>query len=395
MKKPDCSQNKAPHSINRRQFMGIAAAVGVSAMVPFPSFAKTGSDNIFIWVSLRGAMDGLNVVVPHADPDYFNLRPNIGLKPEQLLKLDDFFGLHPSLKQCHQWYESNELSFVHACSTAYRERSHFDGQKILENGTSDPFNTVGWINRLLTLSSEKYDGIAIDSGLPLIMQGESTVASWYPNRLKTRDKQTELLEELFQSDQMLSSNFESVMKIDQLVGDQGVGKQFKSLMGKTGDILSADNGPNIAALELGGWDTHANQGNVNGRLSNQLKTLDVGLAALKASLGDRWKKTVIIAASEFGRTAKENGTKGTDHGTGNVMFVAGGTLPSLKGAGGKVIANWPGLSQSQLYEGRDLSPTTDMRSVIKGVLNQHLSIELKQLNAIFPDSADIRPMNLV
>ncbi|MEZ9312917.1 DUF1501 domain-containing protein [Vibrio sp. 10N.286.49.F3] len=395
MKKSDCSQNKAPHSINRRQFMGITAAVGVSAMLPFPSFAKTGSDNIFIWVSLRGAMDGLNVVVPHADPDYSNLRPNIGLKPEQLVKLDDFFGLHPSLKQCHQWYESNELSFVHACSTAYRERSHFDGQKILENGTSDPFNTVGWINRLLTLSSEKYDGIAIDSGLPLIMQGESTVASWYPNRLKTRDKQTELLEELFQSDQMLSSNFESVMKIDQLVGDQGVGKQFKSLMGKTGDILSADNGPNIAALELGGWDTHANQGNVNGRLSNQLKTLDVGLAALKASLGDRWQKTVIIAASEFGRTAKENGTKGTDHGTGNVMFVAGGALPSLKGAGGKVITNWPGLSQSQLYEGRDLSPTTDMRSVIKGVLNRHLSIEVKQLNAIFPDSADIRPMNLV
>ncbi|CDT23996.1 DUF1501 domain-containing protein [Vibrio coralliirubri] len=395
MKMPDCSQNKAPHSINRRQFMGIAAAVGVSAMVPFPSFAKTGSDNIFIWVSLRGAMDGINVVVPHADPDYSNLRPNIGLKPEQLLKLDDFFGLHPSLKQCHQWYESSELSFVHACSTAYRERSHFDGQKILENGTSDPFNTVGWINRLLTLSSEKYDGIAIDSGLPLIMQGKSTVASWYPNRLKTRDKQTELLEELFQSDQMLSSNFESVMKIDQLVGDQGVGKQFKSLMGKTGDILSADNGPNIAALELGGWDTHANQGNVNGRLSNQLKTLDVGLAALKASLGDRWQKTVIIAASEFGRTAKENGTKGTDHGTGNVMFVAGGALPSLKGVGGKVIANWPGLSQSQLYEGRDLSPTTDMRSVIKGVLNQHLSVEVKQLNTIFPDSADIRPMNLV
>ncbi|MCK8074621.1 DUF1501 domain-containing protein [Vibrio sp. 1CM2L] len=395
MKKSDCSQNKAPHSINRRQFMGIAAAVGVSAMVPFPSFAKTGSDNIFIWVSLRGAMDGLNVVVPHADSDYSNLRPNIGLKPEQLLKLDDFFGLHPSLKQCHQWYESNELSFVHACSTAYRERSHFDGQKILENGTSDPFNTVGWINRLLTLSSEKYDGIAIDSGLPLIMQGESTVASWYPNRLKTRDKQTELLEELFQSDQMLSSNIESVMKIDQFVGDQGVGKQFKSLMGKTGDILSADNGPNIAALELGGWDTHANQGNVNGRLSNQLKTLDVGLTALKASLGDRWQKTVIIAASEFGRTAKENGTKGTDHGTGNVMFVAGGALPSLKGAGGKVIANWPGLSQSQLYEGRDLNPTIDMRSVIKGVLYQHLSVEVKQLNTIFPDSADIRPMNLV
>jgi uncharacterized protein (DUF1501 family) len=385
--------NHGLQSINRRQFMGIAAAVGVSAMLPFPSFAKTRSDNIFIWISLRGAMDGLNVVVPYADPDYAGLRPNIGLKPNQLLKLDSFFGLHPSLKQCHQWYENKELSFVHACSSAYRERSHFDGQKILENGTSDPFNTEGWLNRLLSLSSEKYDGIAIDSGLPLIMQGESTVASWYPNRLKTRDKQTELLEELFQSDQMLSANFESVMKIDALVGDQGVGKQFKSLMGKTGDILSADNGPNIAALELGGWDTHANQGSVNGRLSNQLKTLDAGLAALKDSLGSRWSNTVVIAASEFGRTAKENGTKGTDHGTGNIMLVAGGAMAnkvskmSSSGAsGGRVIANWPGLSQQNLYQGRDLKPTIDMRGVIKGVLNQHLSINNEQLEEIFPNS---------
>ncbi|UPR37334.1 DUF1501 domain-containing protein [Vibrio cyclitrophicus] len=400
-------QSNEPHnhglqSINRRQFMGMAAAVGVSAMLPFPSFAKTLSDNIFVWISLRGAMDGLNVVVPHADPDYADLRPNIGLKTKQLRKLDSFFGLHPSLKNCHQWYENKELSFVHACSTAYRERSHFDGQKILENGTSDPFNTEGWLNRLLSLSSEQYDGIAIDSGLPLIMQGESTVASWYPNRLKTRDKQTELLEELFQSDQMLSANFESVMKIDELVGDQGVGKQFKSLMSKTGDILSAENGPNIAALELGGWDTHANQGSVNGRLSNQLKTLDAGLAALKESLRSRWNNTVIIAASEFGRTAKENGTKGTDHGTGNVMLVAGGAMVNKASnmlssgeSGGQVIANWPGLSQSQLYEGRDLNPTTDMRSVIKGVLNQHLSIEEKQLNTIFPDSEMVKPLQMI
>ncbi|MFI3277091.1 DUF1501 domain-containing protein [Vibrio sp.] len=412
MKKTNGSQHmKSPsdepydhslQSMNRRQFIGMAAAVGVSAMLPFPSFAKTRSDNIFVWISLRGAMDGLNVVVPHADPDYADLRPNIGLKPNQLLKLDSFFWLHPSLKSCHQWYENKELSFVHACSTAYRERSHFDGQKILENGTSDPFNTEGWLNRLLTMSSEQYDGIAIDSGLPLIMQGESTVASWYPNRLKTRDKQTELLEELFQSDQMLSSNFESVMKIDELVGDQGVGKQFKSLMSKTGDILSAENGPNIAALELGGWDTHANQGSVNGRLSNQLKTLDAGLAALKESLGSRWNNTVIIAANEFGRTAKENGTKGTDHGTGNVMLVAGGAMAnkasnisSSSASGGQVIANWPGLSQENLYQGRDLKPTTDMRGVIKGVLNQHLSIEEKQLDTIFPDSEMVKPLEII
>ena len=154
------------------------------------------------------------------------------------------------------------------------------------------------MNRLLALSDLQNHGIAIDSGLPLIMQGESKVASWFPNKLKTRDKQTELLAEMFQSDEMLSSNFDSVMKVDELVGDETVGKQFKALMSKTGDILSANDAPNIAALELGGWDTHANQGAEKGRLANQLKALDSGLAALRASLGKNWDKTVILVASE-------------------------------------------------------------------------------------------------
>lgn len=291
--------------------------------------------------------------------------------------------------QCHRWFKEKQFSVVHACSTPYRSRSHFDGQKVLENGTSDPFHTDGWLNRLLATGNVKNEGIAIDSGLPLIMQGETKVASWFPNKLKTRDKQTELLAEMFQSDEMLSSNFDSVMKVDELVGDETVGKQFKSLMSKTGEILSANDAPNIAALELGGWDTHANQGAEKGRLANQLKALDSGLAALRASLGKNWDRSVIMIASEFGRTAAENGTKGTDHGTGNAMFIAGGAMK-----GGKVYTRWPGLSNNQLYQQRDLMPTTDIRAVIRSVLADHLSINKEQLDEVFPDSDDLQPFIL-
>ncbi|MGY3689741.1 DUF1501 domain-containing protein [Vibrio coralliilyticus] len=371
--------------LNRRRFLQSAAALSISSLLPMPVFAKTNSDNLFVWICLRGAMDGLNVVVPHGDKSYASLRPSIGLKPEQSLNLTSYFGLHPSLKQCHLWFKEREISFVHACATPYRERSHFDGQKILENGTLDPFYGEGWLNRLLSLESQN-QGIAIDSGLPLIMQGDASVDSWYPNRLKTRERQTELLEQLFQSDATLSANFESMMKIDKLVGDEGVGKQFKSLTQKTGEILADPTGPNIAALEIGGWDTHANQGSVNGRLSNQLKLLDSGLAALKQALGKQWQRTVVIAASEFGRTARENGTKGTDHGTANVMLVAGGAIN-----GGQVLGDWPGLGEAELYQGRDLKPTTDMRSVIKGVLGQHLSVSADKLETIFPQSEQAPP----
>lgn len=374
---------------NRREFLTIATACSATALCPFPLFAQTHSKNIFVWITLRGAMDGLNVAVPYGDKDYLALRPNIGLKKQQLLLLDDFFGLHPAMAQSHKWFKAGEFSVVQACSTPYRSRSHFDGQKVLENGTNDPFHTDGWLNRLIALDGSKNEGIAIDPGLPLIMQGGSKVASWYPNKLKTRDKQTELLAEMFQSDEMLSANFDSVMKVDGLVGDESVGKQFKSLMDKTGDILSANDAPNIAALELGGWDTHANQGAEKGRLANQLRALDTGLTSLRSSLGSSWNRTVIMVASEFGRTVAENGTKGTDHGTGNAMFIAGGAIK-----GGQVHTQWPGLSSSQLYQQRDLMPTTDMRSVIRSVLSNHLSLSREQLNEVFPGSDNLPPFIL-
>ncbi|MDK9782108.1 DUF1501 domain-containing protein [Vibrio sp. B172a] len=364
----------------RRQFLKSALAVGATSLLPNAVFAQSSSPNIFVWITLRGAMDGLNVVVPYADKQYLALRPTIGLATEKLNKLDDFYGLHPAMKTSFEWYQNKQMAMVHACATAYRERSHFDGQKVLENGTDNPLHRDGWLNRLLQVDA-KSKGLAIDSGLPLIVQGEKAVSSWYPNNLQARDSQVELLEALFQSDEKLASNFEEALKIEMMSNRNRPGKQFPVLAYQAGTFLSAEGGPNILVLELGGWDTHAGQGAETGRLANQLRKLDNGLANLKKALGDNWSKTVVMAASEFGRTAAENGTKGTDHGTANAMFIAGGAIE-----GGKVLGEFPGLAQAELYEGRDLAPANDMRAVIKAVLQQHMSIESSALESVFPDS---------
>lgn len=364
----------------RRQFLKSALAVGATSLLPNAVFAQSSSPNIFVWITLRGAMDGLNVVVPYADKQYLALRPTIGLATEKLNKLDDFYGLHPAMKTSFEWYQNKQMAMVHACATAYRERSHFDGQKVLENGTDNPLHRDGWLNRLLQLDA-KSKGLAIDSGLPLIVQGKKAVSSWYPNNLQARDSQVELLEALFQSDEKLASNFEEALKIEMMSNRNRPGKQFPVLASQAGTFLSAEGGPNIAVLELGGWDTHAGQGAETGRLANQLRKLDNGLANLKKALGDNWSKTVVMAASEFGRTAAENGTKGTDHGTANAMFIAGGAIE-----GGKVLGEFPGLGQAELYEGRDLAPANDMRAVIKAVLQQHMRIESSALESVFPDS---------
>ncbi|AXY03480.1 DUF1501 domain-containing protein [Vibrio alfacsensis] len=365
---------------NRRQFLKSAVAVGASSLFPSVTFAQTSSPNILVWVTLRGAMDGLNAVVPYGDPQYLSLRPNIGLKAEKLNKLDQFYGLHPAMKTCFEWYKHKEFAMVHACATSYRDRSHFDGQKILENGTNNPHHRDGWLNRLLQLDT-KSKGLAIDFGLPLIVQGDKAVSSWYPNKLNTRDRQIELLEELFQCDDRLASNFEEALNIEMMSDQNQSGKQFSVLASQAGMFLSSRGGPNIAALELGGWDTHAGQGAETGRLATQLRKLDLGLASLKQSLRNEWSRTVVIAASEFGRTAAENGTKGTDHGTANVMFIAGGAVN-----GGKVLGEFPGLSKAQLYQGRDLAPVNDMRAVIKSVLTQHMGMQTSALETIFPSS---------
>ncbi|MGF1760720.1 DUF1501 domain-containing protein [Photobacterium sagamiensis] len=370
-------------TIDRRDFLKYLSALGLCSAMPQAVFAKTSSPNIIIWITLRGAMDGLNVVVPYGDKNYLPIRKNIGIKEDEINKLDDFFGLHPALKNGYAWYMQGEMAFIHACATPYRQRSHFDGQKVLENGTVDPLNKDGWLNRVLKIDKQA-SSIAIDSGLPLILQGEVPSSSWYPHKLKIKEQQATLLEEMYQADSALAMNFEEAMRIEKIADQKSPSKQFKALAKQAGSFCTSPNGPNIAVLELGGWDTHAGQGGISGRLANQLKTLDTGLATLKTELGDAWSRTVIVAASEFGRTAAENGTKGTDHGTANALMLAGGAVK-----GRRVISQWPGLAPENLFQGRDLLPTIDMRSVIKGVLNQHIGISQNNLAMVFPDSESV------
>lgn len=373
----------------RRHFLKGVGAASLVTLLPNFSFASTLSPNVLIWITLRGAMDGLNVVVPSFDEHYQKLRPTIALTKDQLNPLEKGFGLHPALKSVHQMYQDKQAMFVHACATGYRSRSHFDGQKILENGSTDPFDPVGWLNRFLS-TQQNNQAIAIDAGLPLIAQGDVKVSSWFPHKLKAKEEQANLLAEMFQSDAKLSANFEEAMKLESMSMGGNQNKQFTNLAKQAGKFVSSPNGPNIVVLELGGWDTHSSQGADKGRLANQLNKFDQGMAALKSALGEKWPSTVVIAASEFGRTAAENGTKGTDHGTGNAMLVMGGAVQRSR-----VLSDWPGLASNQLYQGRDLQPTLDVRAVIKGVLEQHMGADQTTLNSTFPETQDIQPIRVL
>ncbi|USE02308.1 DUF1501 domain-containing protein [Vibrio sp. SCSIO 43133] len=373
----------------RRHFLKGVGAASLVTLLPNFSFASTQSPNVLIWITLRGAMDGLNVVVPSFDEHYQKLRPTIALTKDQLNPLEKGFGLHPALKSVHQMYQDKQAMFVHACATGYRSRSHFDGQKILENGSTDPFDPVGWLNRFLS-TQQNNQAIAIDAGLPLIVQGDVKVSSWFPHKLKAKEEQANLLAEMFQSDAKLSANFEEAMKLESMSMGGNQNKQFTNLAKQAGKFVSSPNGPNIVVLELGGWDTHSSQGADKGRLANQLNKFDQGMAALKSALGEKWQSTVVIAASEFGRTAAENGTKGTDHGTGNAMLVMGGAVQRSR-----VLSDWPGLASNQLYQGRDLQPTLDVRAVIKGVLEQHMGADQTTLNNTFPETQDIQPIRVL
>jgi uncharacterized protein (DUF1501 family) len=373
--------------ITRREVLQGLAFGSLISVFPSLSLARSSlSSKPLVWITLRGAMDGLNVVVPYGDKDYAGLRPNIGLSLAEVNQLDDFFGLHPALQHGYELYKKGQASFIHACATGYRERSHFDGQKVLENGTLDPMAMEGWLNRYLSLSQHN-QAIAIDSGIPLIVRGQQGVSSWYPHKLRAKQKQAELLRELFQSDAELGENFDSAMAVDAMASSSSQSKHFNNLMSQAGKFLSTPEGPNVAVLELSGFDTHSGQGSVQGRLASKLRQLDKGLLALQQSLGERWSETIVIAASEFGRTAKENGTKGTDHGTGNALLLFGGALNQSK-----VTANWPGLSKESLYQERDLAATMDIRSILKGVLIEHMGATQPQVEAVFPDSVDLKPL---
>jgi uncharacterized protein (DUF1501 family) len=397
----------------RRDILRASLAAGIAAsgglLASRVSMAAAGSgDNRFVFVLLRGALDGLAAVPPVGDPDYARLRGELALSGvASLERLDGLFALHPSLQFLAEQWKSKQLAVIHAVATPYRERSHFDAQDVLETGFARPHAVQsGWLNRALAGMPDRGGnarnmGVALGANTPLVMRGPTEVASWSPGRMPDLESDTlQRIAELYADDRLLSQRLADALEADAIAnsaqGDamgaagrndgsaaaRNAGAQVEKTARATAEFLSRPDGPRVAVFETTGWDTHANQGAEAGVLGLRLRALDAGLRGLREALGPAWNNTVVLVATEFGRTAAINGTRGTDHGTGAAAFLLGGAV-----RGGRIIGDWPGLSATALYEGRDLRPTTDMRSVVKSVLHDHMQVSRRLLDeSVFPDS---------
>jgi uncharacterized protein (DUF1501 family) len=394
-------------TLKRREFLHAGAlALGGTFLTSRLAFARTGNaKSRFVFIVMRGALDGLAAAPPYGDPDYAGLRRELALKapgsPGGALPLDGFFGLHPSLSFLHDSYAARELVVFHGIASPYRERSHFDGQDVLENGSPQAHAVqTGWLNRALaSLQSghgqSKELGVALGQNIPLVMRGAASVTSWSPSKLAALDEDTlERITDLYAGDPLLAARLADALAANAIADSAGAPMQaaqpmrYTEVVRAAAGFLRRDDGPQVAVFDTTGWDTHANEGNAEGQLAGRLAALDAGLRTLKEELGPRWADTAVILATEFGRTAATNGTRGTDHGTATAAFLLGGAVQ-----GGRVLADWPGLSARSLYQGRDLKPTTDLRSVLKGVLSEHVLVSSSALeSSVFPNSATARPI---
>lgn len=401
--------NPAPHGIlrpNRRIFLASAGAFVAWANMPRHAYAGS-RDPRFLTIILRGAMDGLAVVPPIGDPDYADLRGDLAIGAsglEQALPLDGFFGLNNAMPGLHAMYQAGDALIVQAVATPYRERSHFDGQDVLESGMTGPKSSdSGWMNRVADAipvgeGVRPVTGLAATPTVPLILRGTAPTLTWTPPGLRpaSADTMDRLLDLYTHADPAMAKVLMAGIETDQLAGTGdpmrsggNIASAFKEIATGSARLLTTEDGPRIAALSYDGWDTHTSEGAESGRLANLLAALDSALVALKQTLAPVWHDTVIAVVTEFGRTAKANGTDGTDHGTATVAFLLGGAVK-----GGRVLADWPGLKDGQLYEARDLAPTTDLRAVLKGALRDHLGLSERVLSEmIFPDSLAVRPMD--
>jgi uncharacterized protein (DUF1501 family) len=363
--------------------------------------APAAGDARFVFVLLRGALDGLAAVPPLGDEHYRQLRSDLALNDVPgLVRLDDLFSLHPALGFMAEQWRDRRLSVLHAVATPYRERSHFDAQDVLESGFAMPHaSQSGWLNRSLgglpKTAQARQAGVALGAGIPLVMRGGNDVASWSPSRQPELEQDTlQRLADMYADDALLSRRLADALVADDMAGGmeadmtgsangRGVGIQIAQTATTAAGFLKQQNGPRVAVFETTGWDTHANQGSQGGVLALRLAALDAGLKALATELGPVWDRTVVLVATEFGRTAAQNGTRGTDHGTATAAFLLGGGV-----RGGRVITDWPGLSPESLYQRRDLKPTMDLRSVAKTVLRDHMGIAARLIDTeVFPDSA--------
>jgi uncharacterized protein (DUF1501 family) len=380
--------------MQRRDFVRRMCYGGLATFaLPRVAFAQVGAKGRLVFVLLRGGFDGLAAVVPYGDPDYRSLRSGFAFEESELLTLDDTFGLAPGLAPLRALWDGNELTVVHAMAIPHRTRSHFDGQAVLETGLDRVGSSDGWLNRLLQVMSGTRSGIAIAAGMPLSLTGPHPVESWSPTQLGAVDDAfLERLAVLYRSDRTLANRFEAALQQQELVGEEPMARGnarrggITPLMQAAARILQQPNGPNIAAMEFSGWDTHANQGLAGGALDRLLGQLADGLVAFRTEMGAAWPNTTVVVMTEFGRTARPNGTRGTDHGTAGAGFVLGTTVGKSH-----VVSDWPGLSARALFEGRDLTPTLDTRAVLKAALAGTFDLTAAQLERVFPGSAAVRP----
>lgn len=385
---------------------GVLASL-LAAPLTVPAAAATNApatsataDARFVLVILRGGLDGLAAVPAVGDRDYARARGGLALARSDVLDLDSHFGLHPALAAMHSRYQRGELLVLHAVATPYRERSHFDAQNVLETGAGTP-NAAddGWLNRALPLlsatSPQAGSAIAIGQAVPLTLQGANAVASWSPAALPDADDDTlARVHALYRADAYLAPRLDAALTADAMAGESSGRRRGAALQPQveaTARFLLHPQGPRIAVLEAGGFDTHANQGAINGALANRLRDLDAALTALATSLGEVWSRTVVVVVSEFGRTVAMNGTRGSDHGTAGIALVLGGSVD-----GGRVIADWPGLARSALHAGRDLAPTLDVRALYRSVLVDHLKLATADVERhVLPDSAGVGTIRLL
>src|SRR5262245_48680303 len=406
-----------PHAVTRRRLLLASGTLFAWAHLPKLALAE-GRDPRLLVIVLRGALDGLAAVAPVGDPDWLALRGDKALMLEGKtpgLPLDRMFALNPAMPNLHRLYQAGAATIVHAAATAYRERSHFDGQDVLESGLARPGAvSTGWLNRALATlepagnanptSTKPRNAFAVGPIAPLVVRGPAPVLSWTPPRLPPASGDTlmRLLDLYRHTDPALARVLEERMGLAEIARAGGMegGQQqrpiaaaqvrafFAESAGTAAKFMARPDGPRVGALAFDGWDTHANEGALDGRLFALLGALDGALAAIETNMGDAWRETVVAVITEFGRTARINGTDGTDHGTGTVAFLAGGALK-----GGRVVADWPGLKEANLHEKRDLKPTTDLRAVLKGLLRDHLRVDEVALGSkVFPESSAVKPV---
>jgi uncharacterized protein (DUF1501 family) len=398
--------------MDRRAFVrGMCLGGAATFVLPTVRFAQLPGDGRLVFVLLRGGFDGLAALVPVGDPDYETTRAGMAYASQELSMLDGDFGLCNGLAPFSDLWDDGELVALHAMAIPYRTRSHFDGQAILETGLGRPEGSSdGWLNRLLqvmdgeraglavTPDTAGAAGIAVAAGMPRSLSGTHPVSSWSPAQLGVVDDgYLDRLGVLYRADPRLHDRFEAALQLRDIApdmedmagarGGRGPRGNVAPIMTAAARFLREPDGPNVAALEFSGWDTHANQGMQGGQLDRLLSQLSEGIVTFRREMGAAWRDTTVVVMTEFGRTARPNGTGGTDHGTAGAGFLIGPRV-----ARSAVISDWPGLADRSLYQSRDLRPTLDTRSVLKAAIAGTFDLTAIQADRVFPGSESARGM---